>query len=239
MGRSTFEGPVLSGDNRFGPLRDVGNTVLLQDTYIDFTKSTPSQASYPGSSGIFAWGNGIPNQAGVLYTPNSSFSNSGPTTTTPTADSATAVYRGVVMYLPINSTIQDITIDMPTVIAMAGTTPTTSAVNIYCGNQFTTSAAGATYATAAIGTTTFGTAGRLTTSYTATQLNNIIATTSDIQNPQLGTQPSFFSQLVFTIAVVGTSLSAPTSGQFNFTVRYTQADPNIGNGTTYPYGNFD
>jgi len=237
MGRSTFEGPVLAGDNRFGPLRDVGYAGLVQNCYVDFAKTTPSAAGYPGGSGIFAWGNGIPNQAGVLYTPSSAFSSTGPTVVTPTVDSGTAVYRGVVMYLPINSAIQDIIVDMPTAITAA--TTTTTAVNIYCGNQFTTSSAGATYATAAIGTTTYGTAGRLTTAYTAAQLNSLTATTSDIQNPQSGQQPSFFSQVVFTIAIAGTATAAPTAGQFNFIVRYTQADANIGNGTTYPYGNFD
>jgi hypothetical protein len=34
-------------------------------------------------------------------------------------------------------------------------------------------------------------------------------------------------------------LTAPTAGQFGITVRYRQADLNIGNSTTYPYGNFD
>ena len=238
MARSTFTGPVLSGQQRFGPLRDVGYAVLEQDAYIDFAVATGSgTAGYAGSSGQFVTSNNIPNQAGQLYTPNSAFSAAGPTTTTPTADSSTAIYRGVVMYLPIQSQLLDFIVDMPTAITATGSTP--SAVNIYMGNQFTVSSAGATYATAAIGTTTYGTAGRLTVSYSATQLNALLATTSDIQNPQVGTQPSFFSQLVFTVAIAGTALVAPTAGQFSFTVRYTQSDPNIGNSTTYPYGNFD
>ena len=39
----------------------------------------------------------------------------------------------------------------------------------------------------------------------------------------------------------GTSgtLSSITAGTFNIIVRYTQLDGNIGNATTYPYGNFD
>ena len=238
MGRSTFEGPVLSGDNRFGPLRDVGYVVLEQDAYIDFAVATGSgTAGYAGSSGQFVTSNNIPNQAGQLYTPNSAFSAAGPTTTTPTADSSTAIYRGVVMYLPIQSQLLDFIVDMPTAITATGSTP--SGVNIYIGNAFTTSSAGATYATAAIGTTTYGTAGRLTVSYSAAELAAMLSSTSDIQNPQVGTQPSFFSQLVFTVAIAGTALVAPTAGQFSFTVRYTQSDPNIGNSTTYPYGNFD
>ena len=36
MGRSTFEGPILSGDNRFGPQRDVGPVLLAQQAFLDF-----------------------------------------------------------------------------------------------------------------------------------------------------------------------------------------------------------
>ena len=36
MGRSTFEGPVLSGNNRFGPLRNVGYQRLSQNCILDF-----------------------------------------------------------------------------------------------------------------------------------------------------------------------------------------------------------
>ena len=238
MARSTFTGPVLSGQQRFGPLRDVGYAVLEQDVYIDFAVATGSgTAGYAGSLGQFVTSNNIPNQAGQLYTPNSAFSAAGPTTTTPTADSSTAIYRGVVIYLPIQCQLLDFIVDMPTAITATGSTP--SGVNIYIGNAFTTSSAGATYATAAIGTTTYGTAGRLTVSYSAAELAAMLSSTSDIQNPQVGTQPSFFSQLVFTVAIAGTALVAPTAGQFSFTVRYTQSDPNIGNSTTYPYGNFD
>jgi hypothetical protein len=41
MGRSTFEGPVIAGDNRFGPQRNVGYVQLIQDTYIDFLLPLP------------------------------------------------------------------------------------------------------------------------------------------------------------------------------------------------------
>jgi hypothetical protein len=40
-------------------------------------------------------------------------------------------------------------------------------------------------------------------------------------------------------AGTGTTLPVITAGTFTFAVRYTQADYNIGNTTTYPYGNFD
>jgi hypothetical protein len=239
MGRSTFEGPVISGDNRFGPLRDIGYTVLEQDAYIDFAVTTGNgTANYAGGSGQFVGSNNIPNQNAQLYTPSSTFSTSGPTTTTPTADSGTNVYRGVIMYLPIQSQILDFIVDMPT--AMSGITATPTGVNLYISNAFTAAGGTPTYASVALGTTTTGTAGRQTVTYSATQLNNLLSTTSDIQNPQVGTQPSFFSQLVFTISIAAASgLTAPTAGQFNFIVRYAQNDPNIGNSTTYPYGNFD
>ena len=59
MARSTFEGPILSGDNRFGALRDVGYAVLEQDCYIDLSVSTVGANGYSGGSGQFAWGNNI------------------------------------------------------------------------------------------------------------------------------------------------------------------------------------
>jgi len=67
---------------------------------------------------------------------------------------------------------------------------------------------------------------------------NQSATSTDIY--QGGTQPNL-SQVVVTIALVGTGMNTATSlgGQVNFTLRYTQPDNNIGTLTTYPYGNFD
>jgi len=239
MGRSTFEGPVLSGDNRFGPLRDVGYVELVQTAYIDFSLSGGNgTAGYAGGSGQYVGSNGIPNSNAQLYTPSSTFSVNGPTTTTPPTDTATNVYRGVIMYLPIQSQILDFIVDMPTV--MSGLTATPTGVNLYISNSTTANAGTPTYASVAIGTTTTGSAGRQSVTYSATQLNNLLSTTSDIQNPQVGTQPSFFSQLVFTIGIAAASgLTPPTAGQFGLTVRYRQADTNIGNSTTYPYGNFD
>ena len=67
MARATFEGPVLSGDTRFGPLRNVGYTELVQDTYIDLSVTTQGTNGYAGTSGQYAFGNGIPNTAGQLY----------------------------------------------------------------------------------------------------------------------------------------------------------------------------
>jgi len=239
MARSTFSGPILSGQNRFGPLRDIGYSVLEQDAYIDFSVTTGSgTAGYAGGSGQFVVSNTIPNLPGQLYTPQAGVAAAAPTTASPPADTATNIYRGVIMYLPQNCQIFDFIVDMPT--AMSGITATPTGVNLYISNGITANGGTPTYASVALGTTTTGTAGRQTVTYSATQLNNLLSTTLDIQNPQNGTQPAWFSQLVFTVGIAAASgLTAPTAGQFNFVVRYVQPDLNIGNTTTYPYGNFD
>ena len=238
MARSTFEGPVLSGDNRFGPLRDVGYTVLEQDCYIDLSNTTVGTAGYSGGSAQFVWGNNIPNLTGVVYTPSSTYSATGPTVQTLPADATTQVYRGVVMYLPTSSQI--IAVDVDYISAITGESGATlSNVSVFVSNNYTAGGGTPTYATAALGTTTVGTAGRQTITYTGTNLANLLATTSDIQNPSLGANPSFLSQVVFTLSITGTSVAAPTGGKFNFIVRYAQNDNNIGTLTQYPYGNLD
>ena len=55
---------------------------------------------------------------------------------------------------------------------------------------------------------------------------------------------SLVSQVVVTFTIpytggTGTTLPTITAGTFTVAMRYTQLDPNIGNSTTYPYGNFD
>jgi len=77
-------------------------------------------------------------------------------------------------------------------------------------------------------------------------LANIYAgTPADITNPTgANTDPNgaVMSQIVVTLAtnVSGANGAAPfTAGKYGIIVRYTQPDPNIGNQTTYPYGNFD
>jgi len=239
MGRSTFEGPIISGDQRFGPLRDIGYTVLEQDCYIDLSNTTLGTAGYSGGSGQFVSSNTIPNLNGVVYTPNSTFLTTGPTVQTLPADTSTQVYRGVVMYLPINSQIIDITVDY--ILAITGESGATlSNTSVFVSNNYTAGGGTPIYGTAVISSSTgVGTAGRLSNTFTGTNLLNMTSTTSDIQNPQVGTQPSFFSQVVFTLSITGTSVAAPTGGKLNFTLRYAQNDPNIGNLTTYPYGNFD
>jgi uncharacterized membrane protein YccF (DUF307 family) len=48
------------------------------------------------------------------------------------------------------------------------------------------------------------------------------------------------SQVVVTIAMTAASgLTTIDAGQLIVTLQYTQNDLNIGNTTTYPYGNFD
>jgi len=234
MARSTFEGPILAGDSRFGPLRDVGYARLSQDCYIDFAATGGNgTAGYAGASSQFVNGNTIPNVNANVYTA------AGGTTypsvvVTPTADTTTAIYRGVVFYLPVGAQIESIVVDYITAITMGGS-PTYSAVNIFASNGFVTSSP--TYATIALGTTTTGTAGRQTTTYTGANLANLLSTTADIAT---GTSsPSQMSQVVFTLAIAGTGLSAPTAGKFNIACNYMQNDPNIGSTTAYPYGNFD
>jgi hypothetical protein len=83
------------------------------------------------------------------------------------------------------------------------------------------------------------TATRGTATFVGTQLDYAFGTLQDVQNIQPGQQPSWFSQVVVTLAITGSSLATPTTGQIAVTLKYAQQDMNIGNATTYPYGNFD
>jgi hypothetical protein len=233
MARSTFEGPVLSGDQRFSPYRNVGYARLQQDTYIDFANTGGNgTAGYPGASTQFVNGNTIPNLNASVYTAAGGATNP-PVVVVPTADAATAIYRGVTFWVPTGCTIETITVDY--ILALTTVNSTYSSVAWLFSNGFVTSAP--TYATVTLGTTTVGTAGRQTTTYSAANLTAMLATTSDINT---GTSsPSNLSQIVGTLAIVGTGLSALSAGKFNVRIGYTQNDPNIGNTTTYPYGNFD
>lgn len=228
MGRSTFEGPVLAGGNRFGPLRNIGSVELVQDATINLANTTANTAGYGGGSGVFINSNNIPNSNATLYTPSS---NSLPVATTPTADTATNIYRGYIAYLPAGSTINDILIDIGVVFASTGTITSTT---FYVSNNITAAAGTPTYAATAVLTSPAVGRQSLAT-LTATQLANWQATSTDIV--QAGADN--LSQVVFTVAVVGTSLSAVTAGTFYFTIRYTQPDGNIGTTTAYPYGNLD
>jgi hypothetical protein len=233
MGRSTFEGPVLSGDNRFGPQRDVGYADLVQSALLDFAVTTANTANYGGGNQVFVSSNNIPNNAATIWTPQSgAYSTSGPTkASAPTADTSGTIYRGVSFLIPQGSNITDIIVDVGT-LPTDGTV-TANSIQPYVSNNFATSTG--VYATmAAITSATRGTA-----TFVGTQLSYSGATLQDVQNIQPGQQPTWFSQVVVTLKITNTSLVAPTSGQIEVTLRYNQTDQNIGNATTYPYGNFD
>jgi hypothetical protein len=240
MARSTFEGPVLAGDNRFGPLRNVGYMQLVQDTNVVLTNATNATAGYGGISGQFVNGNGIPNVNATVYTPSSSVYP--PTAATITADTVSTttgtLYRGIVMYVPFGSTINDILIDTNVAITLSAGTAGTVTGKI--GNNFDTTTYGSI-------TTMNAATGRNTVAQTGAQLLSCQSTTGDVlYSPAQGSGPNsnILSQVVLTITIPytgGTSgvLSTFTAGTFSMAVRYTQLDGNIGTSTTYPYGNFD
>jgi len=231
--RTTFEGPILSGDNRFGPQRDVGPVLLTQQAFLDFAVTTPNTANYGGVSTKFVNSNNIPNGIATIYTPQSGvYNSSGPTAgTAPTADASGTIYRGAVFLVPQGSNITDVIVDVG-VLPTDGSV-TANSIQPYVSNAFATSTG--VYATmAAITSATRGTA-----TFVGTQLDYAYGTLQDVQNMQPGTQPTWFSQVVVTLKITNTSLTTPTSGQIAVTLKYAQQDLNIGNSTTYPYGNFD
>ncbi len=233
MGRSTFDGPILSGDNRFGPQRDVGPVLLAQQAFLDFSVTSAGQANYGGGSGVFVTSDNIPNQAATIWNPQSgAYSTNGPTVATaPTADASGTIYRGVSFLVPQGSNITDVIVDVG-VLPTDGTV-TANSIQPYVSNKFAT--ATGVYATmAAITSATRGTA-----TFVGTQLDYAYGTLQDVQNIQPGQQPTWFSQIVVTLKITNTSLTTPTSGQIAVTLKYAQQDMNIGNATTYPYGNFD
>jgi hypothetical protein len=230
MGRSTFEGPVLAGDQRFGPFRNVGYMDLVQNTGMSIAQTTPNTALYGGSAGIYVKSNGIPNAAATVYTPNS-----GSTTLTATsipADSAT-VYRGAVMYIPAGSKIIDILVDVGLVTTF--TSGTLTSIQILVGNNYTAAAGTGTYGQTAV--LTSPAVGRQSlAAFTAGQYTSQQSTSTDIV--QDNGQPNL-SQIVFTVASINGTNVAITGGIYYFTLRYIQPDGNIGTTTTYPYGNLD
>jgi len=237
MARSTFSGPILAGNSRFGPIRDVGYTDLVQETSIVLTNTTNATAGYGGGSGQFVNGNQIPNVNAVVYT-NSSTAYP-PTAATITADAGTSgtgtLYRGVVFYVPYGSNINDFLLD--TNVAITATGGTIGTVTAKIGNAFNDT----TYANV---TSMNAATGRNTVAQTGAQLLSCNSTTADFTNPMGVVEPTVFSQVVVTLTIpytggTGTTLPVITAGTFTFAVRYTQVDANIGNSTTYPYGNFD
>ena len=239
MARSTFEGPILSGNNRFGAIRNVGYTDLVQETSIVLTNVTNATAGYGGTSGQFVNGNNIPNTNATVYTPSSTVSP--PSAATITADSVTTttgtLYRGVVFYLPYGSSLQDFLLD--TNVAITLDNGTVGTVTAKMGNAFNATTYGSV---ASMNAAT----GRNTIVQTGAQLLAGNSTSGDITQPSQGSgaYAGLASQVVVTLTIPYTGgvsgvLSAITAGTFTFAVRYTQLDANIGNSTTYPYGNFD
>ena len=235
MARSTFDGPILAGDKRFGSQRDVGYTDLIQSALLDFAVTTPGIANYGGASGTFVTSGNIPNQVATIWTPQAgAYSTSGPTqisSSTITADTSGTIYRGVSFLIPQGSNITDVIVDVGTLPIGGGVTA--NSIQPYVSNTFAT-ATGVYGTMSAITSATRGTA-----TFVGTQLTRSGATLQDVQNIQPGQQPTWFSQVVFTIQMLGSTMNAPTSGKLGITLSYVQSDPNIGNSSTYPYGNFD
>ena len=234
MARATFEGPVISGDVRFGPLRNIGYSQLVQNIDLDVSNSTVGSSTYAGGSGQFVASNSVPNVNAVVYTPSSTAYPS--VAQTIPADSSTNVYRGSVFYLPTGADLDDIFFDIATAFSVTGGSASLTSVQFLASNNYTAAAGTAAYF--ATGVLTSNAVGRQSLStFTGTQINNQSSTSTDIL--QAG-QPNL-SQVVVTIALVGTALDTRTSlaGKVNVTLRYTQPDNNIGTLTTYPYGNFD
>lgn len=233
MARSTFEGPILAGDTRFGTFRNVGYAYLVQSAQLNLATVTPNTAGYSGGSSVFVDSNTIPNAIGPVYSPSATLFPS--VLQSIPADTATNVYRGFVAYLPAGSRIVEIFVDCIAVAAVAGGSASLSSATVLVSNNWTVAGGTPTYAT----TGAISAVGRQALStFTATQLTNQQATSTDVL-PGSGS-PSI-SQVVFTLSLVGTGLDTRTSltGNFVFTVVYTQADGSIGTATVYPYGNFD
>ena len=229
MARSTFEGPVLSGTQRFGAFRNVGYTSLVQSATLNIANTTANTAGFGGSSGQFVDSNNIPNGYTTVYTPSTSTTY---TATSIPADSAT-VYRGYVAYLPAGSRINDIFVDIGVITTF--TSGSLTSVQVLVSNDYTAAAGTATYAQTAV--LTSPAVGRQSlAAFTATQLANQQSTSTDII--QINGEPPL-SQVVFTVASINGTNVAITGGTYYFTIRYTQPDGNIGTTTTYPYGNFD
>ena len=247
MARSTFEGPILSGDNRLPPFRNVGYTDLAQSVVLDFTNTANNTANYSGTSGQYVTSSVVPNQNVPVYQPSATVFP--PVVQTVTADTVSVLYRGAVFYVPFGSKINDILVDVQALQTL--TTGTVTGMEVLVHNNFLATGGTARYLTLGTSATVF-TAGRqnLTTQYSATQLNNLLSTPGDITDPPgavpgsgQGTHPfaSLCSQVVVNVVTTVSAANAAvpfTAGRYIVTLRYTQLDPVIGNTTTYPFGNF-
>jgi len=229
MARSTFEGPILAGDNRFGPFRNVGYTNLTQNGYLNLLNNVANTAGYSGASTQFAVGNNIPNGNATIYTPSSTVPYTSSAVVTPTADTTSNIYRGFVCYIPAGSDIDIAIID----VAVVPTGGTISTIKMYLSNTFTAEGGTPLYGSVA----SISATGRQTFAYTAAGVTNANNTPADIVGVNNNQQ---LSQIVFTLSIAGSAaLATPTAGQIYVALRYIQTDGNIGTATAYPYGNFD
>jgi hypothetical protein len=224
MARSTFDGPVLVGDNRYGPLRNVGYAELVQGVSMVLTNTTPNTANYGGASTQFVSNVNIPNTPATIYTPGTS---TYAVATVPTADTSSLINRGCVFYTPVGADLHDVLVDMQVLPTTAA--GTVSGVTVFVSNKYETSA-GNYFQTGSL--TAIG-RGALAT-FTAAQMLAQQATTADILQPN---GQANISQIVVTIAIAGTSMTTLSAGTFNITLRYGTPDGNIGTITTYPFGN--
>ncbi len=234
MARTVFSGPVLSGTQRFGPLRAMGYTALNQNAQVVLTNTTTGTATYGGISGRFVNSNTIPNLPATLYVPQAgAVAAAGPTVQAVPADTASNIYRGVVFYLPASSKI--INVDIYCTVVPTVAVGTILGINAYVSNNYTAAAGTPTYAA----TGTISAVGKQALStLTATQINNQQSTTSDVQVTPANRE--FVSQVVCTVAIVGDAdMTTISAGGFVFNITYVQLDGNIGTLTTYPYGNMD
>ena len=229
MARSTFEGPVLSGDNRFGPFRNVGSVTLTQNGYLNLLNTTPNTAGYAGASTQFVTGNNVPNGNATIYTPSATTPYTQSAVVTPTADTTSNIYRGFVCYIPTGSDI-----DIPIIdVAVVPTGGTITTIKMYVSNTFTAEGGTPLYGSVS----SISATGRQTFAYTAAGVTSANNTPVDLVGVNNNQQ---MSQIVFTLSIAASAtLATPTAGQIYVALRYVQSDGNIGTATAYPYGNFD
>lgn len=249
MARTHFSGPVIVGDNKDSPLRNIGYTTLSQSCALDFSVTTPGAPGYSGGSGQFVTSMAnasTPTAAqtsiaypgnvnATIYTP-SLYSYPPVPATPPLADSASVVYRGCVFYIPINSKIENIFFDYGYQITSSGTLATSNFMYAYYSNNFANSGSASVYGSSSTAATYVSTSfGRynMLASASGTQVINSQATSADITQT---ISPKLLSQVVATIVINGTSgIPAPTAGKVYVTIQYTVSDQFLGSATMYPY----
>ena len=233
MARSTFEGPILAGDNRFNALRSVGSPELRQYANMNLINTVPNTANYSGVSQQAVVSNSVPNTNVTIYSPSATAYP--PTVQSLTADTTSQQYRYWVAYVPTGSRITDISIyvtEAPNVTSYGYTGTFWSISNkAETSGTYTAGAYGYVAQTSSLG--------RQNVIYSVTQLSNLFSTSTDILTPN--GQPNL-SQVVITAGIVSGAGSVPVAyanGKFSVSIGYVQPDNNIGTTTAYPNGNFD